>query len=98
MPGALKTEIGHLLGEDDDQILKFKSKSTEADRLAAIDAAQDLIRKLQTPQESIIDVSYSVCILSVISGVTRITNALLAHSISVHPNWYRLGCLQHSSK
>lgn len=97
MPGALKTEISHLLGQDDEQISKFKGQSSEADRLAAIEAAQDLIRKLQTPQESTINISYSVCLPSV-RRVARVTNATLAHSISVRPNWDRLGCLQHTSK
>lgn len=62
MPGPVKTEINGLLGQHEDQIVKFKAQSTEADRLAAIDAAQDLIRKLQTPQESATNISYSVCI------------------------------------
>ncbi|RJE27369.1 O-methyltransferase [Aspergillus sclerotialis] len=59
MPGAFKKEISNLLGQNDDEILKFKAQSTEADRQAAIDAAQNLIRKLQTPQESTINIAYS---------------------------------------
>lgn len=38
----------------------FETQKTEADRLATIQAARDLIHELQTPQESMVDVTYSV--------------------------------------
>lgn len=38
----------------------FETKKTEADRLATIQTARDLIHELQTPQESMVDITYSV--------------------------------------
>ena len=61
MSPYLKTEeVVSQLGRLNDQVLTFKAQHAEADRLAAIKAAQDLIRKLQTPQESNIEISYNV--------------------------------------
>lgn len=50
----------------------FESQNAETDRLATIQAARDLISELQTPQESMVDITYSVlsrCILDVTGSI-----------------------------
>lgn len=43
-----------------DRMSAFELQNTETDRLATIQAARDLICELQTPQESMVDITYSV--------------------------------------
>lgn len=91
MSAYVKTEeIVGQLGHLNDQVLTFKAQRAEADRLAAIKAAQDLIRKLQTPQESNIEISYNVLIksLGLYSGAHIALTAPLADTFSMCPDRY----------
>lgn len=64
MSAHVNTEIISLLKQLNDQISTPKAQYAEADRLATIKTAQDLIRNLLTPQESITEISYNVFIES----------------------------------
>ena len=61
MPAHVKEEARSQLEQLNDRAQKcLKGEGDEADRLAAIKAAQNLIHSFQTPEESIIEVTYSV--------------------------------------
>lgn len=56
-----ETQANSLLQQLNQQVSTFNTNSSEANRLAIIQRARDLIGKYQTPQESTFDLSYSVC-------------------------------------
>lgn len=43
-------------------IPSLNTANAEAARVAAIKATQDLLRVLQTPEESVVNITYSVCL------------------------------------
>lgn len=53
-------DVAASLREVNERASAFTENRTEADRLATIKAAQDLVKQLQTPQESLFDIIYSV--------------------------------------
>lgn len=57
---ASSEQISSLLKQLNDRTAAFQAENGEKERVAALKAAQDLVWALQTPQESIVNITYTV--------------------------------------
>jgi hypothetical protein len=82
-------QISSLLQQVKDKTSAFQSQNAEADRVAAIKAAQGLLQALQSPQESVVNITYQVRIACPreVENSQLMTVNILAYSLPVPPNW-----------
>ena len=58
---AAQEPIDHLVGQVTEAADAFQNSHNEADRLAALQAAQRLVTVFQKPQDAVYNLAYSVC-------------------------------------